>query len=127
MRYSESGTAGQTAMSAQGTIEQLCIVTVLGEQAGALVSRLTADHFYVTQLNSTGGLLQEPQVSLLVGLPRERQGRLLTHIRECCQRRRRYIAAHLEGSSSLFQPAIIEAEVGGAAIYVLDVERFERL
>jgi uncharacterized protein YaaQ len=114
-------------VSAPQTIDRLLIVTLLGEQATALVARLTGDGFYATEVNSTGGLLQDPQVSLLVGFDRGRQEKLLAHIRDCCRRHRRFIAAHLEGSSSLFQPAIIEAEVGGAVVYALDVERFERL
>lgn len=114
-------------MTRSAVIDQLCLVTVLGEQTGELTARLVADGFHVTEMNSSGGLLQEVQVSLLIGLPRARLGALLAHIRDCCRRQRRFIAAHLEGSSSLFQPAIIEAETGGAIIYVFDVERFEQL
>jgi uncharacterized protein YaaQ len=114
-------------VTSQGTIDQLFIVTVMGEQAGELTTRLTADGFYVTEMNSSGGLLQEVQVSVLIGLNHARRAQLLAHIRDCCRRQRRFIAAHLEGSSSLFQPAIIEAEVGGAVVYVVDVERFEQL
>ncbi len=111
----------------QSGIDQLCIVSVMGEQAGDLTARLTTNRFYVTELNSTGSLLQEPQVSLLIGLHHSRQGELVRHIRECCRRQRRFIAAHLEGSSSLFQPAMIEAETGGAVISIVPVERFEQL
>ena len=114
-------------MTRSAVIDQLCLVTVLGEQTGELTARLVADGFQVTEMNSSGGLLQEVQVSLLIGLPRARLGALLAHIRDCCRRQRRFIAAHLEGSSSLFQPAIIEAETGGAIVYVFDVERFEQL
>lgn len=114
-------------MSRFDTIDQLCLVTVLGEQAGELTARLLRDGFHVTEMNTSGGLLQDTQVSLLIGLSQQRQRQLLAHIRDCCRRHTRFIPAHLEGSSSLFQPAIIEAEVGGAIIYVLPVERFEQL
>ena len=114
-------------MQPHDTTDQLFLVTVMGEQAGELTARLLRDGFVVTEINSSGSLLQEAQVSLLVGLNHTRQGQLLAHIRECCRRHRRFIAAHLEGSSSLFQPAVIEAEVGGAIIYALEVERFEHL
>jgi len=103
------------------------LITVMGEQASELIQRLTRDGFQVTELNSSGGFLQETQVFLLVGFPRQRQAQLLRHLRECCRRQRRYIPAHLEGSASLFHAAIIEAEVGGAVIFALDVERFEQL
>ena len=114
-------------MTSQANLDQLFIVTVGGEQAGELTTRLVADGFYITEMNSSGGLLQEAQVSFVIGAPRPRQEQLLAHIRDCCRRQRRFIAAHLEGSSSLFQPAIIEAETGGAIVYVLDLERFEQL
>jgi uncharacterized protein YaaQ len=114
-------------VTASGVIDQLCMVTVLGEQSGELTARLVADGFQVTEMNSSGGLLQEVQVTLLIGLSHTRLGALLAHIRDCCRRQRRFIAAHLEGSSSLFQPAIIEAETGGAIINVFEVERFEKL
>lgn len=114
-------------MTASSIIDHLCMVTVLGEQSGELSARLVADGFQVTEMNSSGGLLQEVQVTLLIGFHHVRLGALLAHIRDCCRRQRRFIAAHLEGSSSLFQPAIIEAETGGAIINVFEVERFEKL
>jgi uncharacterized protein YaaQ len=114
-------------MSPQVAIDQLFIISVMGEQAGELTERLTKDGFQITEINSAGGLLQELQVSMLIGLNHERSPRLLEHVRACCHRQRRYLPAQFEGSSSMFHSAIIEAEVGGAMIYLVDVERFEQL
>ena len=61
----------------QRPVDQLCIVSVLGEQAGELTERLTRDGFQITEINSSGGLLQELQVSLLIGLNHERRVQLL--------------------------------------------------
>jgi len=108
-------------------VNQLVIATVAGAQAGALTDRLTRDGFYVTQVDSSGGILYEATVSLLIGLDRARLPRLLEHIRECCRTRLRFIPAHVEAPLLEIQPMMIEAEVGGATVYVLDVERFERL
>lgn len=108
-------------------VNQLVIVTVTGAQAGALTDRLIHDGFCVTQADSSGGVLQEATASLLVGLERARLPRLLHHIRECCHTRRQFIPAHVEAPLFEVQPVMIEAEVGGATVYVLEVERFERL
>ncbi len=116
-----------TSPRAQGRIDRLFIITVMGEQAAELRSRLTKDGFQVTEINTAGGLLQESQISYLLGFPSARQPQLLAIIREVCKRQRRYLPAHLEGSASLFHAAIIEAEVGGAVVFALDVERFEQL
>ncbi len=108
-------------------VDQLVIVTVAGPQAGTLTTILTRDGFYVTQADSSGGILREATTWLLVGLDRARLPRLLEHIRECCPTRRQFIAAHAEAPLLEVQPVMIEAEMGGATIYVLDVERFEQL
>ncbi len=108
-------------------IDQLFIVNVLGEQSSELRHRLIHDGFQITEMNSAGGLVQELQVSFLIGLHHSRQAPLLQHIRDCCRRQRRFLTTQFEGSPTVFHSAVIEAEVGGAMIYVLDVERFEQL
>jgi len=108
-------------------VNQLVFVTVAGAQAGNLTDRLTRDGFTVTQMDSRGGILHAATVSLLIGLDRTRLPCLLEHLRECCRTRRRFIPAHVEAPLLEAQPVMIEAEVGGATIYVLDVERFEQL
>jgi len=114
-------------VTTQGAINQLVIATVSGAQAGALTDRLTHDGFHVTQVDSSGGILYEATVSLLIGLNQAHLPRLLAHVRECCRTRRRFIPAHVEAPLLEIQPVLIEAEVGGATVYVLDVERFEQL
>lgn len=114
-------------MTEPATINQLVIATVAGAQAGSLTERLTREGFYVTQVDSSGGILYEATLSLLIGLDRAHLPRLLEAIRECCHTRRRFVPAHVEAPLLEVQPVMIEAEVGGATIYVLDVERFEQL
>jgi uncharacterized protein YaaQ len=104
------------------------MVTVSGPSAGELTGRLTRDGFYVTQMDSRGGVLDEAHTSLLIGLDQPRLGQLLDHVRECCRTRRQFIPAQVADALPLpAQPVMIEAEVGGAVLYVLDVERFEQL
>ena len=114
-------------MTAPTTVNQLVIATVSGAQASTFTDALTRDGFYFTQVDSSGGILYEATVSLLIGLDHARLPRLLEQIRECCHTRRRFIPAHVEAPMLEIQPMMIEAEVGGAAVYVLDVERFEQL
>ncbi len=114
-------------MAPPNVVNQLVIATIAGSQAGALADRLTRDRFYVTQVDTSGGILREAAISLVIGLDRGRLPRLLEHVRECCPTQRRYIPAHVEAPLLEIQPMMIEAEVGGATVYVLDVERFEQL
>jgi len=108
-------------------VNQLVIANVAGPQAGELVDRLTRGGLYVTQVDSSGGILYEAMTTLLIGLDEKRLPQLLEHVRECCHTRRRYVPAHVEAPLLEVQPMMIEAEVGGATIYTLNVERFEQL
>ncbi len=108
-------------------VNQLVVATVGSMQAGELTDVLIRDGFYVTQINSHGGIWHEATVSMLIGLDRARLPRLLEHLRKCCSTRRQFLPAHVEGPFLEIQPVMIEAEMGGAVVYVLDVERFEQL
>ncbi len=112
---------------ANQTINQLVIAVVSGAQAGGLTQRLRAAGFYFTQLDSWGGLLEEPTVCLLIGLDAVNRPALIDLIRQCCQVHRQYIPARLDASMLQVQPVMIEAEVGGAAVYTVAVERFVQL
>ena len=114
-------------MTNKNPIDQLVVVTVLGAQADTLTKHLNREGFYVTRIDSSGGILDEVTTSMLIGLAKARLDHLLGILRECCHARRRYIPVHVEAPLLEVQPAVIEAEVGGALIYVLDVERFEQL
>ncbi len=113
-------------MTSLPTIDRLVIV-VAGAQAGELIQRLSQEKFYYTKIDSSGGLIQEPNVTLLVGLNESRLGTLLDMVRKICQPYRQFIPAHVSVHPMHMQPAMIEAEMGGATVFVLEVERFERL
>ena len=112
-------------MTPQDAGQQLAIVTVSAAQAGALTDALTDEVYSATQVDSDGGVLGEPTASLFIGLGGDRLPHLLTVVGRCCPSRRRLMPAHPEGALAEVQPMMVEVEVGGATVYVLDVERFE--
>ncbi|HLE28034.1 MAG TPA: cyclic-di-AMP receptor [Anaerolineales bacterium] len=113
-------------MTSHQAVNHLVLVTLAGEQLGELTERLKQSGFYFTQVDR-GGVLQEIPVSLLIGLDRASLPRLLALVREVCRTRRRFIPAQAEVPWLEGVGMVIEAEVGGATIYALDVERFEQL
>lgn len=114
-------------MSPYNHVNQLVIVTVASAQAGPLIDQLIQDGFYVTEIDSSGGILYGATVSLMIGFNHTRLPHLLEHIRDCCRTRQQFIPAHVEAPLLEIQPMMIETEVGGATIYVLEVERFEQV
>ncbi len=114
-------------MPSHQNVNRLVIVNVAGSQVGQLTQRLARDRFYVTEINSHWGFFYEATVTLLIGLEEKRLPQLLQHIRECCHTRSQFLPAHAEAPFLEVQPVMIEAQVGGATVYVLAVERFEQL
>ena len=113
-------------MAISGPINELFVVVSAGEQLGELTHQLVQGGFYFTLVDSSGGFLQSSTVCLLIGINSARRETLLKIVRECCHVRRTYIPARVENPLLQGQPLMIEAEVGGASIYVLEVEHFEQ-
>ena len=109
-----------------GPIDTLVMLIVADEQVGELTQQLIQERFYFTRVESGGGFLQRPSVSLLIGINADRLEGLLKMIRKCCHKRLTYIPARVDPLIPLGQPVMIEAEVGGAIIFIFDVERFEQ-
>lgn len=109
-------------------IDTLVILNVTNEQIDELTRQLNRRQFYFTRIASSGSFLRYPNNSLLIGIPKNRLDDLKSLIHECCRRRTAHIAAqsHIEAYPHHSQPVIIEAEIGGATLQTLAVERFEQ-
>lgn len=108
-------------------VNQLVIAIVTGRQVDEVIRTLVKDGFYVTQIDSTSGFLQEATASLLIGLDQARLPHLLERLRTLCLPQTRYLPVHLEVTMTEIQPMMIETQVGGATVFVLNVERFEQV
>jgi uncharacterized protein YaaQ len=108
-------------------IDQLVIIIVSSAQAGTLMEKLGQLDFHFTKVDSSGGFLHEATLCLFVGLQREQRSALVELVRHHCHRRKIYIPAHMDVTQIQGQPLMIEAETGGAAVFTLNVERFEQL
>jgi uncharacterized protein YaaQ len=113
--------------SAMKTIDRVAIITLQGDTADALTRALTSSGFQVTSIESRGGFLLEPAATLLIGYSSADQGTLLETTRTLCSTRKRLVPVQPDGSLLPALPLMIEAEVGGASVVALPVERFLQL
>lgn len=100
---------------------------VSNEDAGKAVEQLSVNRFYVTKLSTSGQFLKGGNTTLLIGVEDERVQAVIDIIRDCTSKRtilKGGVESTLEGSL-LAKP--IEVTTGGATIFVLDVDRFEKL
>lgn len=106
------------------------IVTVVQDQDSArLIDRLLEEGHRATKLASTGGFLKEGNTTLLIGVEESDLEDVIGIIREICKARKQLVTplAAIGRSIGSFVPHPIEVPVGGATIFVLDVERFEKV
>ena len=108
---------------------RLVVAIVQDEDADSLADSLIAENFGLTRINSAGGLLRQGNVSFLLGLEEDRLGQLLSIIRRNCVTRTQYVnpLPPIMEPGEFYMPYPVEVQVGGATVFVFDVERFERL
>jgi uncharacterized protein YaaQ len=79
-------------------------------------------------ISTTGGFLREGNATLLIGVADENVEDVLKIIRESCHTRTQYVnpLPPTVESGELYMPTPIEVQVGGAVVFILKVDRFER-
>jgi uncharacterized protein YaaQ len=107
----------------------MIVAIVQGEDAGQLVQTLSAAGVSTTRLASSGGFLQQGNATLLIGVDDERVEGVVRIIRDNCRERNRYLTPMppMVEAGEMFMPYPVEVQVGGATVFVLPVERFEKL
>lgn len=108
---------------------KLVIAIVNHDDANLVTQSLAKAGFSSTKLPTTGGFLMAGNVTVLVGVEDEKVDEVMSIIHEHSHSRKQIIPASypmaIQGS---FCPSpSIEVTVGGATVFVVDVERFERL
>ena len=108
---------------------KLVVAIVHPEDAGALVDALTDKDYRVTRLHSQGGFLKQSNATILLGVEDADVDEVLGVVRANCTSRTQVVnpMPPIMEPGEFFMPYPLEVEVGGATVFVLPVERFERI
>lgn len=110
---------------------KLIFAIVQDEDASRVLSGLGKAGFSVTRLSTTGGFLRAGNTSLVIGVEVEKVDEAIRLIKESSESRQQFIDTStlgLNGSlGGVYMPYPVEVTVGGATIFVLDVDRFEKV
>ena len=108
---------------------KLIIAIVQDEDASRLVSNLMNDGFGVTKLATTGGFLRAGNTTLLVGVDDEKFDGAMHIIEKVCKSRKQIATSPspVGGTSGVYVPYPIEVMVGGATVFVMNVEQFIKM
>ena len=106
---------------------KLIIAIVNSEDASAVLSELTGQGFSVTKLATSGGFLRAGNVTMMIGVEEEQVQQALSVIKEFSSQRKQQVPVNSTyiGDSLISVP--VEVTVGGATVFVLDVEQFYKL
>lgn len=106
------------------------LITIIHERDFARVSEslLTAGYKF-TKISSTGGLLRDGNATLMIGVDDEDVDTVIGLVGEKSKTREQYVSLPPADvmPAGTFVPNPVKVAVGGAVIFVVDVERFERL
>ena len=108
---------------------KLVVAIVHNEDAGSLVDGLLEREYRATRLHSSGGFLKQSNATIIVGVEEPQIEEVLAIIRRTCTARTQIVnpMPPIMEPGEFFMPYPLEVEVGGATVFVLPVERFERL
>lgn len=102
---------------------KLIIAIVQDEDSGILIDELTNEDFRVTKLASTGGFLKSGNTTLFMGVDESRVDKCVGIIHRNSKKREvTSTLMNLSIQGDGYMPYPLEVTVGGANIFILDVE-----
>ena len=93
---------------------KLVVAVVQDQDVSKLIDSLMESNFSATKLASTGGFLREGNTTVLIGVDDDSVEQVVLIVNNACQ-------------SSKKPKGKQEVTVGGATVFVLDVEKFEKV
>ncbi len=107
---------------------KLVVIIASGGDGDRLVRRLIDSGYPATKIGGTGGFLRQGQTTILSGVEAGEVDGVIAAVREECRSRIEFVPAQtlpFAGESGVMS-AKLDVRVGGAVVFVIDVERFER-
>ncbi len=107
---------------------KLVVCIVHNRDRNKLTEEMVKAGFKFTVIGSTGGFLREGNTTILIGVPVDELAGLLKLIQQNCKTREQLVnVMPFEAAPpGAFIPSPVKVPVGGAVVFVLNVDQFER-
>ncbi|MBD5103843.1 MAG: transcriptional regulator [Ruminococcaceae bacterium] len=106
---------------------KLIYAIVNNDDSHAVSSALTKSGFSATKLASTGGFLMAGNTTFLVCSENEKVDEIIEIIRLHSRKRKQFVPSSASYGVGSYTSFPVEVSVGGATIFVTDIERFEKV
>ena len=104
---------------------KLIMAIVSSDDSREVLNKLTKKGYRATVIGTTGGFLREGNTTIFLGTDDEKVAEAIDVLRQTCRRRTQWVSPMptLEGPGlEMSEP--IEVGVGGAVVFVMNVEDF---
>lgn len=109
---------------------KLIFAVVNGDDSAAVSKALSKNGFPATKLASAGSFLSAGNTTFLICVEDEKVDDVISVVQQKCHHRKQFVpsTATYGSNSANLPPAMpVEVSVGGATVFVTDIERFEKL
>lgn len=106
---------------------KLITAIVNKEDSKPVCNSLIKAGFSVTRLATTGGFLMAGNMTLLIGTEDEKVDECIGLIAGCCKQRTEVVPSTASYGIGVATAYPLQVTVGGATVFVTNVERFEKL
>lgn len=106
---------------------KLIMAIVSNDDSNKVSSKLTNAGFSVTRLATTGGFLLSGNTTLIIGAQDDKVDEIFEIISANSKKRTRMVPSSASYGVGMYTAFPVEVSVGGATIFVMNVERFEKI
>ena len=106
---------------------KMILAIINQDDANTAVNALMKEGFHATKLATTGGFLRAGNMTILIGTEDDKVNEVVEVIRKHSHSRKQIIPATTDLNSGVFPTMPVEVTVGGATLFVMNVEQFERV
>lgn len=106
---------------------KMIVAVVNSDDSNAVMRALTKNGYSVTKLATTGGFLMMGNTTFLIGVEDDKVDGAIDVIASHSKKRKQIIPASTSYGVGMYAPMPVEVTVGGASIFVMDIERFEKV
>ncbi|MFI3324944.1 MAG: cyclic-di-AMP receptor [Clostridia bacterium] len=106
---------------------KLILAIVSNDDSSSVSSALTKGGFQVTKLATTGGFLMAGNTTFISGVDDEKVDEIISIISKQSSRRTQIIPSASTMDIGMYSSFPVEVTVGGSTIFVLNVDRFEKV
>ena len=106
---------------------KLIIAIINNDDSHKVLSEISRAGLYATKLSTTGGFLKAGNLTLIMVVEEERLEKALEILRQNCSKREEITSVMPAYATEMINSVPVKITVGGATVFILDVEQFYKM